>query len=103
MSTVCGRPQGGGGPTHVDACGQRGQKRHKWMAPYDNVESLRNCHSSTQNETRITSISHRFVTKFAMSKFLEQQPSAGLQLIHERDESEGCPKSSPGQAQVLFP
>jgi len=22
MSTVCGRPQGGGGPAHVDACGQ---------------------------------------------------------------------------------
>ena len=41
MSTVCGRPQGGGGPAHVDACGQGegGQKRdffcgrHKWMAP----------------------------------------------------------------------
>src|SRR6218665_3604427 len=29
MSTVCGRPQGGGGPAHVDACGQGegGQKR----------------------------------------------------------------------------
>src|SRR6218665_2606902 len=42
MSTACGRPQGGGGPAHVDACGQRrdGHKpdsfcgRHKWMAPY---------------------------------------------------------------------
>ena len=22
MSTVCGRPQGGAGPAHVDACGQ---------------------------------------------------------------------------------
>src|SRR6218665_574732 len=38
MSTVCGRPQGGGGSAHVDACGQGGQKRdfcgrHKWMAP----------------------------------------------------------------------
>ena len=22
MPTVCGRPQGGGGPAHVDACGQ---------------------------------------------------------------------------------
>ena len=29
MSTMCGRPQGGGGPAHVDACGQGegGQKR----------------------------------------------------------------------------
>jgi len=27
MSTACGRPQGGGGPAHVDACRQgRGQK-----------------------------------------------------------------------------
>src|SRR6218665_120452 len=40
MSTVCGRPQGGRGPAHVDACGQGGVKnvifcgRHKWMAPY---------------------------------------------------------------------
>ena len=42
MSTACGRSQGGGGPAHVDACGQRegGHKpdsfceRHKWMAPY---------------------------------------------------------------------
>src|SRR6218665_3922378 len=41
MSTVCGRPQGGGGPAHVDACGQGGGGsktlffcgRHKWMAP----------------------------------------------------------------------
>ena len=40
MSTACGRPQGGGGPAHVDACGQwgGGQKpgflgRDKWMAP----------------------------------------------------------------------
>ena|SRR6218665_2399732 len=40
MSTACGRPQGGGGPDHVDSCGQGvwGQKRdfcgrHKWMAP----------------------------------------------------------------------
>jgi len=40
MSTACGRPQGGGGPVHVDACGQGGggQKpdfcgRRKWMAP----------------------------------------------------------------------
>jgi len=24
MSIACGRPQGGGGPAHVDACGQRG-------------------------------------------------------------------------------
>src|SRR6218665_3759419 len=24
MSTVCGRPQGWGGPAHVDACGQGG-------------------------------------------------------------------------------
>jgi len=22
MSPACGRPQGGGGPAHVDACGQ---------------------------------------------------------------------------------
>ena len=40
MSTACGRPQGGGGQAHVDACGQREKKpdffleRHKWMAPY---------------------------------------------------------------------
>ena len=29
MSTACGRPHGGGGPAHVDACGQGGggQKR----------------------------------------------------------------------------
>ena len=28
MSTVCGRPQRGGGQAHVDACGQgEGQKR----------------------------------------------------------------------------
>jgi len=41
MSPACGRPQGGGGPAHVDACGQGegGQTlifcgRHKWMTPY---------------------------------------------------------------------
>src|SRR6218665_1119669 len=48
MSTACGRPQGGGGPAHVDACGRMwtegwGQNlifcgRHKWMAPKENSQ-----------------------------------------------------------------
>jgi len=39
MSTACGRLQGGGGPAHVNACGQGREVenrifcgRHKWMA-----------------------------------------------------------------------
>jgi len=44
MSMACGRPQGGEGQAHVDACGQRegvlkarvSCGRHKWMIPYIN-------------------------------------------------------------------
>jgi len=50
MSTVCGRPQGGGFLAHVDACRQQGwggQKpdffgRHKWMAPYCSAGHFKN-------------------------------------------------------------
>jgi len=41
MSTVCGRPQEGGGPAHVD----RGENPdffwcHKWMAPNASVYTV---------------------------------------------------------------
>jgi len=30
MSTACGHPQGGGGQTHVDACGQETHEAWGW-------------------------------------------------------------------------
>jgi len=34
MSTPCGRPQGGGGPTHVDACGKgEGGQKPDFLTP----------------------------------------------------------------------
>src|SRR6218665_1794405 len=66
MSTACGRPQGGGGPAHVDACGQgEGVSKTRFFVDVINGWPL------------IVIVNSRFLQR-------PQKRSRGNQLIHSR-------------------
>src|SRR6218665_1752825 len=66
MSTACGRPQGGGGPAHVDACGHgEGVSKTRFFVDVINGWPL------------IVIVNSRFLQR-------PQKRSRGNQLIHSR-------------------
>jgi len=73
MSTACGRPQGGGGPAHVDICGhgEGGVKNlifcgcHKWMA--NNLQRRANGRSMSRLKGEVSGLIALMLLKFKIS------------------------------------